>query len=201
MNYGRQKNNEPTKIIKNINNKNKEKVKDMDKDEEEYECLNNGNKLNNHLLFSSISFKSHEVDLIFNRNFINNNDDNNINNKNYIINLSKKKDVDNSGNKNDINDNQNIYEYANKIYNSDEHLNNNNLIYKRKKSLNNLFNLNNSPEKAIKKTVLSKIDHHRKSLFYVGDIKDEEKLTINRKLRESLISKEKLLVRNNKKKK
>ena len=205
MKYGKlQKNNEPKKKIKNFDKKQRDKVEVMDKDEEEYECLNNGNnKINHHLLFSSISFKSHEADLNFNKNIINNHNDNNIN-KEYIKKLSKKKDVTNSDNNIDINDNQKIYDYTNKIYNSDEHLNNNNnLLKKRKNSCqHNLFDLNNliQPEK-IKKTVLSKIEH-RKSLFYVGEIKEEEeKLTMNRKLRESLISKEKSCGKNKKKNK
>ena len=204
MKYGiLHKNNEPKRIIKNLDKKQRDKVEFMDKDEEEYECLNNGNnKLNHHLLFSSISFKSHEADLNFNKNIINNHNDNNIN-KEYIKKLSKKKDVINSDNNIDINDNQKIYEYTNKIYNSDEHLNsNNNLLQKRKNSCqHNLFELKNliQPEK-LKKSVLSKIEH-RKSLFYVGEIKEEEeKLTMNRKMRGSIISKGKSCGKSNKKK-
>jgi hypothetical protein len=173
-----QNNNEREKENNNNYEKKIEMKEDMDKDEEEYDSINNnGNNRYNHLRFSSISIKSNVEELNFNKNNISSEKKRKGNKKS-----SRKKQIPISNNKN-INDNQKIFDFTNKLYNSDEHLTNNNLFKRKNSSQKHLPNINllvNS-DKTNKKKYLDKksvnednLKVKRKSLFHEVKNKNEE---------------------------
>ena len=163
----------------------------MDIYEEEYKCIDKTIKIGN---ISILSLKSNKEES--NNEPIKRIKDNEIKN-----NLNLSKENNNSELKDDQNliNNKFLFDFTDKIYNKDEHLNEI-LIKKKNSTQSNLLHLNyipsfNSYQNYDKKTSVSKMDKtrkmNRKSLFHDVKMKNpfEEEKVIDQKTKGSLISK------------